>query len=91
MRQSVREETPKKSAENLIDMGKLMLEEISGAVGLPVEKIKEIASRERQKIIDDNFNRLKKYRVTGVSISNKKEIVTKLIDLLERHNHAMGR
>ena len=43
MRQSVREETQKKSAENLIDMRKLTLEEISGAVGLPVEKIKEIA------------------------------------------------
>ena len=55
------------------------------------KKLLELENNERNKVINDNFNRLKRYRITGVSIGNKKEIVDKLIDLLERHNHAVGR
>ena len=50
-----------------------------------------IEKNAKQQIIDSNFKRLEKYRVTGTTISSKKEVVSKLIDLLERHNHAVGR
>ena len=53
--------------------------------------LKQVETKERRRIITNSFNRLKKYRITGVSISNKREIVDKLINLLERHNHAVGR
>lgn len=53
--------------------------------------IKEVELREKNKVLNFNFNRLKRYRITSVTISNKKEVVDKLIDLLERHNHAVGR
>ena len=55
------------------------------------KKIIDLEQKERARIIEENFRRINKYRVTGVSISNKKEVVDKLIDLLERHNHAVGR
>ena len=70
--------------------------DIDGNMNIPKfiannKKLIELENSERNRIINENFNRLKRYRVTGVSISNKKEIVSKLIDLLERHNHAVGR
>ena len=52
------------------------------------ENIKNLETATRNQIIEDNFKRLGKYRITCVTISNKKEVVSKLIDLLERHNHA---
>ena len=59
-----------------------------------ISKQKDLVNLEKntkEKLIKDNFKRLEKYRITGTTISNKKEIVDKLIDLLERHNHAVGR
>ena len=55
------------------------------------KKLKEIENTTRSEIVNSNFKRLEKYRVTGVSITSKKEVVTKIIDLLERHKHAVGR
>ena len=55
------------------------------------KKIKEIEKEEREKIIKEKSDSLKKYRITTCEIGSKKEIVNKLIDLLERHNNAVRR
>jgi hypothetical protein len=55
------------------------------------KKILELEEKKKNELIKSNFKRLEKYRITSVSIKNKSEIVSKLIDLLERHNHAVGR
>lgn len=55
------------------------------------KKIRELEKEEREKIIKEKSNALKKYRVTTGEISSKSEIVNKLIDLLERHNNAVRR
>lgn len=55
------------------------------------KKILELEEKKKGELIKSNFKRLEKYRITSVSIKNKSEIVSKLIDLLERHNHAVGR
>ena len=55
------------------------------------KKLKEIETQTKNEMVKSNFKRLEKYRVTGVSITSKKEVVSKIIDLLERHKHAVGR
>ena len=55
------------------------------------KKLKEIEIQTKNEMVKSNFKRLEKYRVTGVSITSKKEVVSKIIDLLERHKHAVGR
>ena len=55
------------------------------------KKLFELENKTKEEIINNNFKKLAKYRITGVTINSKKEIVDKLIDLLERHNHAVGR
>lgn len=55
------------------------------------KKLYELENRTKAEIIQNNYKRLSKYRITSVTISNRIEIVDKLIDLLERHNHAVGR
>lgn len=55
------------------------------------KKIRELEKVEREKIIKEKSNSLKKYRVTTGEIGSKSEIVNKLIDLLERHNNAVRR
>ncbi len=55
------------------------------------KELKEIEIKTKKELVETNFKRLEKYRVTGVSISSKKEVVEKIIDLLERHKHAVGR
>ncbi len=55
------------------------------------KKIKEIEKEEREKIIKEKEDTLKKYRITTCEIESKKEIVNKLINLLERHNNAVRR
>ena len=55
----------------------------------------KILKDEEEKIkkeIEDKCNKkLKKYRISTVTISSKKDIVNNIIDLLERHNHAIRR
>ena len=55
------------------------------------KKIRELEKVERERIIKEKSNSLKKYRVTTGEIGSKSEIVNKLIDLLERHNNAVRR
>ncbi len=55
------------------------------------EKIKEIEDIERNKIVEEKTALLKKYRITVEDINSKSEIVSKLIELLERHNNAVRR
>jgi len=52
--------------------------------------IREIERKEKQNIIDTKTKELKRYKVSVGHISNKEEIVDKLIDLLERHKNAVG-
>ena len=59
-----------------------------------ISKQKDLINLEnstKKQIIETNTKRIEKYRVTSTTITNKKEIVDKLINLLERHNHAVGR
>ena len=55
----------------------------------------KILKDEEEKIkkeIEDKCNKkLKKYRISTVTISSKKDIVNNIIDLLERHNHVIRR
>ncbi len=51
--------------------------------------LKEVEARTKKELIEKQTNLFTKYRVTSTTISSKKEIVNKLIDLLERHNHAV--
>lgn len=54
------------------------------------KSIRDIEKKEKEKLIKSKTNDLKRYRVTVGHISHKEEIVEKLIDLLERHNNAVG-
>ena len=55
------------------------------------KKLEEILLKNKEMILEENYRRLRGYRISSVTINNKKEIIDKLIDLLERHNHAVGR
>ena len=54
------------------------------------KSIRDIEKKEKEKLIKSKTNDLKRYRVTVGHIEHKEEIVEKLIDLLERHNNAVG-
>ena len=54
------------------------------------KKIKDIETKIKDEIFTKNEQKLKKYRVSTVTINSKNEIVKMLIDLLERHNHAVN-
>ena len=51
--------------------------------------LKEEEKEIKKELIDKNNRKFKKYRISTVTISSKKEIVDSIIDLLERHNHAI--
>lgn len=51
----------------------------------------EYDAKIKREIYEECVRRFKKYRISSVSIGSKKDIVASLIDLLERHNHAIGR
>jgi uncharacterized protein (DUF58 family) len=54
------------------------------------KKIREIEKKRRESIINDKTESLKKYRVTVGHVASVDEVTDKLIDLLERHNNAVG-
>ena len=53
------------------------------------KKLKDMEEKIKKQINDSCIKKFKKYKISTVTISNKKEIVNCLIDLLERHNHAI--
>ena len=53
------------------------------------KKLKEIEENIKNQIYNSCVKKFKKYRISTVTISSKKEIVNNLINLLERHNHAI--
>lgn len=52
------------------------------------KKLNELERKARQERYTKNFDRLKKYRIQIETINSSKQIVTKIINLLERHKHA---
>jgi hypothetical protein len=55
------------------------------------KKLKEVEADIKNKLYESCVKKFKKYRISTVTISSKDEIVNSLIDLLERHNHAIRR
>ena len=55
------------------------------------KKLKEVETDIKNKLYESCVKKFKKYRISTVTISSKDEIVNSLIDLLERHNHAIRR
>ena len=53
------------------------------------KKLKNVEENIKNQIYNSCVRKFKKYRISTVTISSKKEIVNCLIDLLERHNHAI--
>ena len=53
------------------------------------KKLKEIEENIKKETYDSCVKKFKKYKISTVTISSKNEIVNNLIDLLERHNHAV--
>ena len=53
--------------------------------------LKEVEKGIKEQIEKECNKKFKKYRISTVTISSKKEIVSSIIDLLERHNHAIRR
>ena len=53
------------------------------------KKLKEVEENIKKDTYDSCVKKFKKYKISTVTISSKNEIVNNLIDLLERHNHAV--
>lgn len=53
------------------------------------KKLKEVEENIKNNTYDSCVKKFKKYKISTVTISSKNEIVNNLIDLLERHNHAV--
>lgn len=53
------------------------------------KKLKNVEENIKKQVYNSCVRKFKKYRISTVTISSKKEIVNCLIDLLERHNHAI--
>lgn len=53
------------------------------------KKLKEVEENIKKQVYNSCVRKFKKYRISTVTISSKSEIVNCLIDLLERHNHAV--
>ena len=53
------------------------------------KKLKEVEENIKRQVYESCLEKFKKYRISSVTISSKDEIVNNLIDLLERHNHAV--
>ena len=53
------------------------------------KKLKEIEDIIKKDTYDSCIKKFNKYKISTVTISSKNEIVNNLIDLLERHNHAI--
>ena len=51
--------------------------------------LKEVEEKTKKDLIEKQNILFTKFRVTSTTINSKSEIVNKLIDLLERHNHAV--
>ena len=53
------------------------------------KKLKNVEDNIKNQIYNSCVRKFKKYKISTVTISSKNEIVNCLIDLLERHNHAI--
>ena len=53
------------------------------------KKLKEVEENIKKQVYNSCVRKFKKYKISTVTISSKSEIVNCLIDLLERHNHAV--
>ena len=53
------------------------------------KELKEVEENIKKQVYNSCVRKFKKYRISTVTISSKSEIVNCLIDLLERHNHAV--
>ena len=53
------------------------------------KKLKELESDIKKNTYNSCIKKFKKYKISATTISSRKEIVKNLIDLLERHNHAI--
>ena len=53
------------------------------------KKLKEVEENIKKQVYNSCVRKFRKYRISTVTISSKSEIVNCLIDLLERHNHAV--
>ncbi|MBR4262892.1 MAG: DUF58 domain-containing protein [Bacilli bacterium] len=51
--------------------------------------LKQVEENIKQELIEEQSYLFTKYRVSSTTINSKNEIVNKIIDLLERHNHAV--
>ena len=51
--------------------------------------LKEIEEKTKKDLIEKQNNLFTKYRVSFTTINSRSEIINKIIDLLERHNHAV--
>lgn len=58
------------------------------AMFLKNKKLARIESEEKEKIFNELINKYNKYKITIVRINNKDEIISKIIELLERHRDA---
>ena len=58
------------------------------AMFLKNKKLARIESEEKEKIFNELINKYNKYKITIVRINNKAEIISKIIELLERHRDA---
>ena len=54
-------------------------------------KLQELEKEAKEKIYKSCLNKLKKYRISTTTVDTDKEIVTKIIELLERHKYANSR
>ena len=53
------------------------------------KKLKQVEQEARREILEEKRSMFKKYGIQMTIIDNQSEIVEKIIDLLERHNHAV--
>ena len=55
------------------------------------KKLMQIEIEEKKKIYEQISNKLAKYKITTVTIKNREEVISKIIELLERHRDANTR
>lgn len=55
------------------------------------KKVQELEKDVRKNLTLENDNKMKKYHISGVTLKSEKEIVSKIIELLERHKYANNR
>lgn len=52
------------------------------------KKLNELEKKARQEVYNKNIQKLKKYKIQIETINSNKEIILKIINLLERHKYA---